>query len=355
MTGAVIGLGIEALACLLLGVIAHDHTSRGVLLIVAALASIPIAYFFGPISSFAAITALVLFLAGTGVDRPELGGWLGWTIAALVSVGQLALVLLVAAGALRDRSLQPIIPADRPTWQPVIAALALQVVYGVAFTVGRAAARRYRELVEDLPGTIDLWFEHYRTAIERHDRTIIALLALGLALLVVTVRGAAPIALCMISLLIIVPTIALRRRLLRMRPGIVYAWPGIVIAGCSAGFAYGIGLHSGVVAPIALLLLAGRLFRSPEDVVRAQQQFGLLASTCAGFAIVFVAVAVGVLGDDGMYRIIPVDQSVFEPLVAHVVIQAILIVAYAIGRYVDRRFAEGIEAARLAEATTTIK
>jgi hypothetical protein len=107
----------------------------------AALAAIG-GYVFGVHGTFAAVVALAIVVGALVVERP----WVHVTLAG----SQLAVCALVMARVLPERSRVPIRLSDHPDWNVRLAQIALQGVYLGAFLAGRAAARRYRLLTEEI-------------------------------------------------------------------------------------------------------------------------------------------------------------------------------------------------------------
>lgn len=373
-TVAIAALGLEALVCVSLAVLVRDLPARllrPAAMIVAAALTIPVGYFFGPNSSYGALLTLILLFTGIVTARADLPRWAGWLVAGMICLGQLGLVVLTAARVLDDRSLSPLL-VERAAWSAVCAHLALQSIYAAAFLLGRAVQRRYHRIVDETiassrrtllrtallaeargpaqPRTevvavaVDRWFESFRSNIRVMDLYTMAIVAFGVILLIAIVRDAFALYLSLASLVVIGALLAWRQ-LAAPRQDVIVDWPAIAATALSAAPAYGIGLHSGAIAPITLFMCIGRLFRAPNHATTERDHL-FVVSACAAHACFFVAVMTGLLGDSGMIAIIQPGAPLYEPYVQHGFVQAAFVLAYIAGRRIDHRFATGFEAAR---------
>jgi predicted Ser/Thr protein kinase len=119
--------------------------ARGVLLALVAALTGPIAWFYGPNGPFAAFLLLVLLMAGV-LREPGRRGAIGVAVYVTIALSQSALVGLVLAGVLDDRSLVPLRLPGHPDWHHAAGHAAIEAVYLAGFVAGRALARRYDEV-----------------------------------------------------------------------------------------------------------------------------------------------------------------------------------------------------------------
>ena len=401
-------LAVEALVCTLLAAIPRLPVIRPALILVAAAFSIPIGYFFGPNSVYGGVLVIVLVLVGMLTARDELPKWFGWLVAGVISGGELVLVVLAISGVLDGRSVLPTPIAGRPLWQPVVAHLALQAVYGAAFFIGRAVHGRYQAIVDETLATsrrglirtalleearadrpqpivrapsvdpptedvathrisegapsrpsqraptevvdaqVDRWFESFRANLVKQDHVTLVLVLIGLVLLVSLVRDPIPRIVCLVSLVVIAAMVVARKRVLQQRPDGLAAWPALVSTAASVGPAYAIGLHSGIIAPMVLFLFVGRLFRAPNQATSGRHNLWFVVTACVAHAAVFVAVMTGLLADAGLIAIVQPGGTWYEPYALHALVQTALITGYVVGKRIDDRFALRYQAARVA-------
>ena len=145
-------LGISCIFSALAFQLTRLPTSRMLwpsLTFIAALAAGP-AYFFGPNSSFAAATVLLLIFLGmlstAREHRPTTK-----TVALcylLLTTGQAAIVVLTLGKMIPDQSLVEVAIADHPNWHHLAAHLLIQVGHFIAFLFGRSLRVRYEELAQ---------------------------------------------------------------------------------------------------------------------------------------------------------------------------------------------------------------
>jgi hypothetical protein len=107
-------------------------------------------YVLGTLGVGAAAVSLALALVGLIGDVPRSRRQLRIGLLVALTWSQLVVFSLVAFDVLPDRGLLPVKVAGRPAWHWWIAQISLQGVYLAAYVAGRAAARRYRRIVDDL-------------------------------------------------------------------------------------------------------------------------------------------------------------------------------------------------------------
>lgn len=110
-------------------------------------------------------------------------------------------------------------------------------------------------------------------------------------------------------------------------------WPWVVAAALSVAPGYSIGLHSGYVAAVCLLLFAGGLFQAG----RADRRVAVLAAVLAAHAALFLAVAWGLLPDESNVPLLLPGQPVARAWTQQALVLALLGASFAGGHAVDRR------------------
>ena len=143
-----IALGVMTGLSLVLARMPEDSVLRAAAIIALAVLAMPLGYFYGPNSAFAAILGLLLAITGLlSARQPGLRSRMGWLVMLVVAAGQLAIVLLVEGGVIDDRSLSPIKRAGQAPWQSIAGHFVATAVFVGGFFAGRAAQQRYRQIV----------------------------------------------------------------------------------------------------------------------------------------------------------------------------------------------------------------
>ena len=124
-----------------------DPRFVGVTGLFLALASLPVAYYFGVFSPFPCVVALALLMYA--LSDPT---FFVVPVTLLASLGHLALASAIIFGLIEDRGL--VTADDSPLLVRLVGAGMVLLVYGTAFVVGRAANRRTRRRIKDLEAAV---------------------------------------------------------------------------------------------------------------------------------------------------------------------------------------------------------
>ncbi len=143
----VLWLGFATIWWISRDIVRYSVAAVGWIGVIMAVASWPMAYFFGLYSPFPCVVALAIYNYSLGSPLRYAGS----TYAA-AAIGQAVPGLLIAFGVIEDRGL---IRSDGAVFLTLIVAqAAVQVVYGIAFLIGRVSAKRTRETVESLEAAV---------------------------------------------------------------------------------------------------------------------------------------------------------------------------------------------------------
>ena len=154
---AVLALAFEVLV--LVGLTALERAPgtrfsvlRSMLLVTAALLTVPLGWFFGPNGGITAATSLLVLLTGLLSRRGTSAT--SWLVFTALCGGELALVLLVVARVLPDLSLAPVLLPGHPDWQYVAAHCATLILNFAGFLAGRALRERYASVQQALDRSV---------------------------------------------------------------------------------------------------------------------------------------------------------------------------------------------------------
>jgi eukaryotic-like serine/threonine-protein kinase len=114
--------------------------------VVSALVVGAYGYFWGPNTGFAALIALILVLLGVFTGGVRAARFNSWLVYGALALGQGAVVLLVAADVLPDRSLSPLKQPGHPMWHSLLAHGMIQVLYLGSLLAGHLFQHSYARI-----------------------------------------------------------------------------------------------------------------------------------------------------------------------------------------------------------------
>lgn len=142
-----LALGFAYLRVISRSVESFDADVVGRMAVFMAAASATQVYYFGPNSAFPAVVSVALYAYGIGGPYRQ-----GMTVYVAAALGQGALGFPMALGWIPDEGV--ISSRDVPMVAQLVGQIAIQTIFAVSFFVGRATARRSRDMLLNLESAV---------------------------------------------------------------------------------------------------------------------------------------------------------------------------------------------------------